>query len=112
MELEYRLRRAEQRLARVSRGNSPSPTHGGHAATTSPTSPTGGSSASQHPLAQRPTYPADRPPTAKSSSDATPRGQQQVPPPPPAKDLPGGYHAGSEYVMVDRSAAQAQRGFA
>ena len=56
-----------------------------------------------HPLAQMPEYPADRPPTAHQA----PTRSAPAPPIPTAR----GFHGGrDEYVMVERGAAQAQRG--
>lgn len=63
-ELEARLREAEQRLARVSRHNSPSrPADSG-----ANNKQAAGESARAHPLAQKPSFPADRPPTSDETT--------------------------------------------
>ncbi|PPJ56368.1 hypothetical protein CBER1_00658 [Cercospora berteroae] len=114
-ELEARLRETEQRLAKVSRQSSPAPrgdnadskpyTNGIHTSEGPATRPS--------PLAQKPTYPADRPPTAdrppskRADTDklaASIPGALQPSPSPH-------YHSNNDYIMVDRNGAQAQRGY-
>lgn len=68
-ELEARLKAAEERLAKVSRSSSPAPRpqlNTGAALSSSPRNEqqTAGATSKTSPLAQKPTYPADRPPTA------------------------------------------------
>ncbi|EME48618.1 hypothetical protein DOTSEDRAFT_67602 [Dothistroma septosporum NZE10] len=112
-ELEAKLRETEERLARVSRTNSPSR----HAATGLPTAHSDhtqaadGAAPRPSPLAQKPTYPADRPPTSggrppsgRADTHALMAGMPQDTP-----QQNGGSH--DSYVMVDRSAAQAQRSY-
>ena len=106
-QLEARLRETEQRLARVSRQNSPSrpqqATSGATAADKNNTAALRGDGEQRqpHPLAQKPTFPADRPPTGKRQDT-----QQMM------KDMPGampgtpgagtpGAGRGEDYVMVD-----------
>ncbi|KAF1826338.1 uncharacterized protein K489DRAFT_407090 [Dissoconium aciculare CBS 342.82] len=100
-ELEARLKKAEQRLARVSRNNSPA---------TSPTSEqppilenaqqaaAPSAASNKHPLAQQPSFPASRPATSQQQQAEAHRQQ--------------GFHNANgnnanEYVMVDRTAARA-----
>lgn len=100
-ELEARLREAEQRLARVSRHNSPSRGAGSGGEDKH----TADDVARIHPLAQRPSYPDDRPPTS-DELPGTPRSNKQ----PMMTGMPAAsqHLSGStEYVMVDRT----QRGY-
>ncbi|KAK4634083.1 hypothetical protein CLAFUW4_01413 [Fulvia fulva] len=112
-ELEAKLRETEERLARVSRHNSPSR----HALPTAnaDNDQAGDGAPRPSPLAQKPTYPADRPPTAgdrpQSGRADTQTMMAGVPGamPPHTPQPNGGSH--DSYVMVDRSAAQAQRSY-
>jgi hypothetical protein len=100
-ELEARLKKAEQRLARVSRHNSPA---------TSPTNEqppildnaqqqqASTSTSNKHPLAQQPSFPASRPATSQQQADDHRAAYGN-----------GNSNNANEYVMVDRTAAQAQR---
>ncbi|KAF2214639.1 hypothetical protein CERZMDRAFT_110249 [Cercospora zeae-maydis SCOH1-5] len=110
-ELEARLRETEQRLAKVSRHSSPTPqgdkihTNGNHAAE--------GPAARLSPLAQKPTYPVDRPPTAdrppskRTDTDTLTASMPGAMPQSPAPH----YHGNNDYIMVDRNGPQAQRGY-
>lgn len=95
-ELEARLREAEQRLARVSSDSSPSRAVGSG----SENRQAAGDAARPHPLAQRPSYPADRPPTSDQRDTAQPMMTGM---PAASQQLNGS----TEYVMVDRT----QRGY-
>ncbi|KAK5175019.1 uncharacterized protein LTR77_000155 [Saxophila tyrrhenica] len=93
--LEARLRETEQRLAKVSRQNSPSrPANGGAASD--------GSDKQAHPFARRPTYPDDRPPTGASSRPTAERENTTE----MMKGMPGGMpqtpSGRDDYVMVDK----------
>lgn len=101
-ELEARIKAMEDRLAKVSRNSSP--------ARAPPPVPqmrdeqqvlgaTSSNTQRTSPLAQRPTYPEDRPPTAPS---------RRPPMPPDAQTMPGQFPAhmqqhnmSNEYVMVE-----------
>ena len=78
-ELEAKLRETEQRLAKVSRQNSPSRQASSGAAQTTTS-----------PLGQRPTYPDERPPTGKHENAGAPDTQGQT-------------NGRDDYVMVDSS---------
>ncbi|KAK3681543.1 hypothetical protein LTR37_020851 [Vermiconidia calcicola] len=95
--LEAKLRETEQRLAKVSRGNSPS------------RQADSGASASEtaqkqaHPLSQRPSYPADRPPTGPSRPQAGRENTEQM-----MAGMPGAFNqtpressGRDDYVMID-----------
>lgn len=109
-ELEAKLRETEHRLAQVSRGNSPARQANTGVPRTSPdkqSQSVPGAAAITSPLANKPTFPADRPPTADSRPQNTredtanamvagmPGGMPQTP--------SRGYSGSSEYVMVDRN---------
>lgn len=104
-QLEARLRATEQRLAKVSRQNSPSrPTANlgavreeGAAATTNTTS-----RSQAHPFAQRPTYPEDRPPTRPAAERENTQQLMQGMPGAMPLETPSGQGMGREdYVMVE-----------
>ncbi|KAF2768209.1 hypothetical protein EJ03DRAFT_328573, partial [Teratosphaeria nubilosa] len=97
-ELEAKLRETEQRLAQVSRGNSPARQTDAGAVRSAPPIPqqSGHSQASTSPLAQRPVFPADRPPTGREDT-AQNFGSHM------AGGMPGTPRAASnDYVMVDQ----------
>lgn len=103
-QLEARLRETEQRLARVSRQNSPSRQAITGAATSSTNNTNTSASALRgdgeqrqpHPFAQKPTYPADRPPTApRQDTQDMMRGMPGAMPETPGE---GGRE---DYVVVD-----------
>ncbi|CZT16935.1 uncharacterized protein RCC_02769 [Ramularia collo-cygni] len=73
-ELEARLKAAEQRLARVSRHNSPSRV----AESGEDAQQASGEAARPHPLAQRPSYPVDRPATSDETEIAQREGRQPM----------------------------------
>lgn len=118
-ELEAKLRETEERLAKVSRHNSPSRQANTAVPRTHPDNinkQAADGAARSSPLVQKPTYPADRPPT----------GSENRPPPAQRADtqqlvnnIPGALpdeaghnqNGGSEYVMVDRNTGAAQRGY-
>ncbi|KAM3418851.1 hypothetical protein BST61_g4814 [Cercospora zeina] len=114
-ELEARLRETEQRLAKVSRQSSPAPgdkadskahTNGTHAAEAS--------ASRLSPLAQKPTYPADRPPTADrppSKRANTDTLTANMPGAMPQSPSPHYHGNNNDYIMVDRNGPQAQRGY-
>lgn len=111
-ELEAKLRETEERLARVSRQSSPSRQANTAVPRTHPDSkPATDGAVKTSPLAQKPTYPADRPATAERPTTERADTQTLMSNMPGA--LPGTpqHNGSSEYVMVDRSAAQAQRGY-
>lgn len=83
-QLEARLRETEQRLAKVSRQNSPSrPANPGATDVWAKegaenTAPPGRAAPKQpHPFSQKPTYPDDRPPTAPRTANTRPEGERQ-----------------------------------
>ena len=99
--LEAKLRETEQRLAKVSRQNSPSRQADTGAAKEKV--PTGQTPTKQtHPLAQRPTYPDDRPPTGKSRPQTERENTQEM-----MSRMPGAMpeepasNGRDDYVMVD-----------
>ncbi|KAH9826991.1 hypothetical protein Tdes44962_MAKER03223 [Teratosphaeria destructans] len=99
-ELEAKLRETEQRLAQVSRGNSPARQTNAGAARSAPPVPqqheSGHGQASTSPLAQRPAFPADRPPTGRE--DAAQNFGPHM-----AGGMPGTPRAASnDYVMSTR----------
>lgn len=104
-ELEARLRETEQRLARVSRGNSPArPANTAVPRITSDKQQVSGGATGTSPLAQKPTYPADRPPTGGRPQNVREDTQNLMAGMPGAMpQTPGQQYSGSsEYVMVDR----------
>lgn len=116
-ELEAKLRETEQRLARVSRQSSPS-RQANTAVPRSHAEPqqqqqamSGAMGSGKSPLAQKPTYPEDRPPTGGRPQNV--RGETET----LMAGMPGGLpqtpvqHNGSEYVMVDRGDERGERGF-
>ncbi|KAF2172539.1 hypothetical protein M409DRAFT_17770 [Zasmidium cellare ATCC 36951] len=114
-ELEAKLRETEERLARVSRQNSPSRQANTAVPRTHPESKQAADGAAKpSPLAQKPTYPADRPPTSGDRPPTERADTQEI-----VRNIPGAmpetpqpqYGGSNEYVMVDRNAGQAQRGY-
>ncbi|KAK5112115.1 hypothetical protein LTR62_004458 [Meristemomyces frigidus] len=123
-ELEAKLRATEHRLSQVSRGNSPArQAHlGAHRVNEHPDPTPSQTSAqpSSSPLAARPIYSADRPPTAPTDDN---RPQQSERPqndrvdtqammqgmPGAMPQTPRQYSNSGDYVMVDRNADQAER---
>lgn len=101
-ELEAKLKATEERLAK-SRNASPArqANVGAHRLPPSqqPADPT---QKSGHPLAQKPSYPPDRPPTARADTQALMSGMPGHMPPP----TPQEYNSGNnEYVVVDKNAS-------
>ncbi|KAI5369587.1 hypothetical protein Slin15195_G004620 [Septoria linicola] len=106
-ELEARLRETEQRLAKVSRQNSPARrAEIGAPNTATDDNQTADNAARPSPLAQKPIYPADRPPTADRPPSTRADAKNIVSNVPQQQ-----YNGSNEYVMVDRSGGQAQRGY-
>lgn len=115
--LEAKLRETEQRLAKVSRQNSPSrqvrqDTQSG-ALRDRPPQGQGEQQAQAHPLSQKPTYPEDRPPTTEGSLSRPQAGRENtqqlmsgmpgaMPQTPPANQ----YNGREDYVMVDNGNAR------
>lgn len=106
-QLEARLRETEQRLAKVSRHNSPSRS-GNTGATTE--SPRDASQQQQtHPFAQRPTFPDDRPPTGASRPQVDREDTQQL-----MQGMPGAMpqtpkertNGREDYIMVDKGGSR------
>lgn len=99
-ELEARLREAEQRLARVSRHNSPSRVAESSAENRQAT----GEAARSHPLAQKPSYPADRPPTSDETTLPLREGRQMTMPgmASGAGMMPQQVNGGGEYARSQR----------
>ena len=115
-ELEAKRRATEHRLSQVSRGNSPARQANVGAPRTAveqpppaqPATTTTGAS----PLAQKPTYPADRPPTGDTRPQNTREDTQTI-----MSGMPGAmpqtprqYSNTGDYVMVDRNGEQGERG--
>ncbi|KAK3056890.1 hypothetical protein LTR09_001928 [Extremus antarcticus] len=104
-QLEARLRETEQRLARVSRNSSPSRPGAGR---TVSGNATGVAQPQEHPFAQRPTYPDDRPPTGASRPQAAREDTQQL-----MQGMPGAMpqtptgqaNGRDDYVMVDKGSS-------
>jgi len=96
--LEAKLRETEQRLAKVSRQNSPSRQANTGAPRTHLPSDGQSDNRAAHPLAQKPTYPADRPPTG--SRQDTQAMMQGMPGALPTTPAPMG-SGREDYVMVD-----------
>lgn len=114
-ELEAKLRETEERLARVSRQNSPSrQVNTAVPRTHSESKQATDGAAKPSPLAQKPIYPADRAPTAGERPPTERADTQEM-----MRNIPGAlpetpqsqYGGSNEYVMVDRNAGQAQRGY-
>jgi hypothetical protein len=105
--LEAKLRETEQRLAKVSRQNSPSRQADTGAAKEN--APVYAAAEKQlHPLAQRPTYPEDRPPTGASRPQTGRENTQQM-----MSKMPGAMpedpeqvNGRDDYVMVDNGGAR------
>ena len=102
--LEAKLRETEQRLAKVSRGNSPA-RQADSGAINRENVPIAGSSTQrqEHPFAQRPTYPDDRPPTGASRPQTQRETTQEM-----MANMPGAMpqepeqsNGRDDYVMVD-----------
>jgi len=94
--LEARLREAEQRLAKVSRDSSPAPSR----ATPTPPTDAGDATLKPSPLAQKPTYPADRPVTADRPRTGRADNRTVV------NGMPGAMP--NEYVVVERESRAVQ----
>lgn len=104
-ELEAKLRATEERLAK-SRNASPArqANVGAHRLPTNnnPQQPTEFGQKAGHPLAQKPSYPPDRPPTQRENTEALMSGMPGHMPPP----TPQEYGSNSnEYVVVDKNAS-------
>ena len=98
-ELEARLRATEQRLAKVSRQNSPSREAQAGADTAASNEP-----AQQYtsPLAHRPMYPDDRPPTAPRPQTGRENTQEKMSKMPGAMpETPREVSSRDDYVMVE-----------
>ncbi|CAK3988542.1 Hypothetical predicted protein [Lecanosticta acicola] len=114
-ELEAKLRETEERLAKVSRHNSPSRQANTAVPRAHPDNnrQAADGAARSSPLVQKPTYPVDRPPTAKDRPPTERADTREL-----MNSIPGGMPeetpnqtGGNEYVMVDRNAGTAQRGY-
>ena len=101
--LEAKLRETEQRLAKVSRQNSPSrqAATGASRETVPANEP---AKRQSHPLSQRPTYPEDRPPTGgrpqtqrENTQEITARMPGAMP------ETPDQVNVREDYVMVDNA---------
>lgn len=104
--LEAKLRETEQRLAKVSRQNSPSrqADTGAYKENARITEP---SERPAHPLSQRPIYPEERPPTAARPQPGRENTEQMM------AGMPGGMprtpdqmNGRDDYVMVDNGGAR------
>ena len=101
--LEAKLRETEQRLARVSRGNSPARQADSGAPLKDNVPTTAPTQRREHPFAQRPTYPDDRPPTGGNRPQTQRETTQEM-----MANMPGAMPEEPEqvggredYVMVD-----------
>lgn len=107
-ELEARLRETEQRLAKVSRQSSPARTgDNGVSKTHSEGNQAADGAGRPSPLSQRPVYPDDRPPTGDRPSSKRAEPSPRV----SSLQTPQQFNGSNEYVMVDRSNGQGQRGY-
>ncbi|KAM0719609.1 hypothetical protein Q7P37_003739 [Cladosporium fusiforme] len=106
-ELEAKLRATEERLAK-SRHASPArqANVGAHRLPTTdnnnPQQPTDLGQRPGHPLAQKPNYPPDRPPTQRENTEALMSGMPGYMPPPTPQEYGSGR---DEYVVVDKNAS-------
>lgn len=96
-QLEAKLRETEQRLAKASRGNSPARAAAQQQPQANTSLPRDRSDRQAHPLAQKPTYPDDRPPTGPRQG--TQEMMSNMPGAMP--ETPGQYNGREDYVMVD-----------
>lgn len=111
--LEAKLRETEQRLAQVARGSSPQRQANTGAPRSYPEKQQAMSGApGPSPLAQKPTYPADRPPTG-SRPQATREDTRTLMAGMPGAmpETPRQYSGSNDYVMVDRSSGRSERGY-